>query len=161
MSASDHSDKKAVPKKGVKKSGKPVKAYVKLQVPAGQAAPGQALGPALGQHGLNMAEFCKAFNEATKDQTPGVPIPVIIAAYADRTFTFTTKTPPASYLLRQAAKQDKGAKEPGREVKATVSRSKVRAIAEQKMEDLNAYDLDQAEKIIAGSARSMGFEVAD
>ena len=144
-----------------KKSSKPVKAYVKLQVPAGQAAPGQALGPALGQHGLNMAEFCKAFNEATKDHTQGVPIPVIITAYTDRTFTFITKTPPASYLLRQAAQQDKGAKEPGREVKATISRAKVRAIAEQKMDDLNAYDVEQAEKIIAGSARSMGFEVAD
>lgn len=141
-------------------SGKPVKAYVKLEVPAGQAAPGQALGPALGQHGLNMAEFCKAFNDATKNQTPGVPIPVIISAYQDRTFSFITKTPPASYLLRQAAKTDKGAKEPGREVKASVPRSKVREIAELKMKDLNAYDIEQAEKIIAGSARSMGFEVA-
>ena len=143
-----------------KASAKPVKAYVKLEVPAGQAAPGQALGPALGQHGLNMAEFCKAFNDATKDQTPGVPIPVIISAYKDRTFSFITKTPPASYLLRQAAKIDKGAKEPGREVKATIARNKVREIAQLKMKDLNAYDLDQAEKIIAGSARSMGLEVS-
>ena len=141
-------------------SSKPVKAFVKLEVPAGQAAPGQALGPALGQHGLNMAEFCKAFNDATKDQTPGVPIPVVISAYKDRTFSFITKTPPASYLLRQAAKIDKGAKEPGREVKATIARSKLREIAQLKMKDLNAYDLEQAEKIIAGSARSMGLEVS-
>ncbi len=147
--------------KPAKGKEKPVKAFVKLEVPAGQAAPGQALGPALGQHGLNMAQFCKEFNDATKNLTPGVPIPVVISAYNDRTFSFITKTPPASYLLRQAAKVDKGAKEPGREVKATIAKSKIRAIAEQKMQDLNAHSIEQAEKIIEGSARSMGFDVAN
>src|ERR671922_1911547 len=132
---------------------KKVVGYIKLQVPAGKANPSPPIGPALGQRGLNIMEFCKAFNAATQGLEPGMPIPVVITAYADRTFTFTTKTPPASYLLKKVAGLEKGNQTPGRATSGRVSRDQVRQIAEQKMKDLNANDLDAAMKMIAGSAR--------
>jgi large subunit ribosomal protein L11 len=140
---------------------KKIAGYVKLQVPAGKANPSPPIGPALGQRGLNIMEFCKAFNAATQGLEPGMPIPVVITAYADRTFTFTTKTPPASFLLKKAAGLDKGNQTPGRATSGKVSRSQLREIAEQKMKDLNANDLDAAVKMIEGSARSMGIEVGE
>jgi large subunit ribosomal protein L11 len=138
---------------------KKIAGYVKLQVPAGKANPSPPIGPALGQRGLNIMEFCKAFNAATQGLEPGMPIPVVITAYADRTFTFTTKTPPASYLLKKAAGLDKGNQTPGRATSGKVSVGQLREIAEQKMKDLNANDLDAAVRMIEGSARSMGIEV--
>jgi large subunit ribosomal protein L11 len=138
---------------------KKVAGFVKLQVPAGQANPSPPIGPALGQAGLNIMEFCKAFNAQTQSMEPGMPIPVVITAYADRTFSFITKTPPASYFLKKAAKLPKAANEPGREVVGSVTMAQVREIAEHKMIDLNAHDIDQACKMIVGSARSMGIEV--
>jgi large subunit ribosomal protein L11 len=140
---------------------KKIAGYVKLQVPAGKANPSPPIGPALGQRGLNIMEFCKAFNAATQGLEPGMPIPVVITAYADRTFTFTTKTPPASFLLKKAAGLDKGNQTPGRATSGKVSRGQLREIAEQKMKDLNANDLDAAVKMIEGSARSMGIEVVE
>jgi large subunit ribosomal protein L11 len=140
---------------------KKIAGYVKLQVPAGKANPSPPIGPALGQRGLNIMEFCKAFNAATQGLEPGMPIPVVITAYADRTFTFTTKTPPASYLLKKAAGLEKGNQTPGRATSGRVSAAKVREIAEQKMKDLNANDLDAAVRMIEGSARSMGLEVVE
>ena len=140
---------------------KKIAGYVKLQVPAGKANPSPPIGPALGQRGLNIMEFCKAFNAATQGLEPGMPIPVVITAYADRTFTFTTKTPPASYLLKKATGLEKGNQTPGRATSGKVSVSQVRQIAEQKMKDLNANDLDAAVRMIAGSARSMGLEVVE
>ncbi|MBT5753318.1 MAG: 50S ribosomal protein L11 [Rhodospirillaceae bacterium] len=138
---------------------KKVAGFVKLQVPAGQANPSPPIGPALGQAGLNIMEFCKAFNAETQNMEPGMPIPVVITAYADRTFSFITKTPPASYFLKKAAKLPKGASEPSREIVGKVTMAQVREIAEKKMVDLNAYDIEQASKMIMGSARSMGIEV--
>jgi len=138
---------------------KKIEGYIKLEIPAGQANPSPPVGPALGQRGLNIMEFCKAFNAATQNVEQGMPIPVIITAYADRTFSFISKTPPASYLLRKAARLDKGSGEPGREVAGRVTRAQVKEIAETKMPDLNANDIDAAMKIIEGSARSMGLEV--
>ena len=135
--------------------------YVKLQVPAGKANPSPPIGPALGQRGLNIMEFCKAFNAQTQNLEPGMPIPVVITAFADRTFTFTTKTPPASYLLKRAAGLDKGNATPGRAVAGQVTLAQVREIAQQKMQDLNANDLDAAVKMITGSATSMGLQVVD
>ena len=140
---------------------KKIVGYVKLQVPAGKANPSPPIGPALGQRGLNIMEFCKAFNASTQNLEPGMPIPVVITAYADRTFTFTTKTPPASYLLKRAAGLAKGNATPGRATSGKVTREQVRQIAEQKMQDLNANDLDAAVKMIAGSATSMGLEVVE
>jgi large subunit ribosomal protein L11 len=140
---------------------KKITGYIKLQVPAGKANPSPPIGPALGQRGLNIMEFCKAFNAATQGLEPGMPIPVVITAFADRTFTFTTKTPPASYLLKKAAGLDKGSQTPGRATSGKVSASQVREIAQQKMKDLNANDLDAAVRMIAGSARSMGLEVVE
>ena len=140
---------------------KKIAGYVKLQVPAGKANPSPPIGPALGQRGLNIMEFCKAFNAATQGLEPGMPIPVVITAYADRTFTFTTKTPPASFLLKKAAGLEKGNQTPGRATSGRISRNQVREIAEQKMKDLNANDLDAAVKMIEGSARSMGIEVVE
>ncbi len=139
---------------------KKVIASVKLQVKGGQANPSPPIGPALGQHGVNIAEFCKAFNARTQDQT-GTIIPVIITIYADRSFSFVTKTPPASVLLKQAAKIAKGSGEPNREKVGTVSRAQVEDIARQKFEDLNAYDLKAAVRIIEGTARSMGITVTE
>jgi large subunit ribosomal protein L11 len=139
---------------------KKIEGYIKLEIPAGKANPSPPVGPALGQRGLNIMEFCKAFNAATQNMEQGMPIPVIITAYGDRTFSFVTKTPPASFLLRKAATIQKGAKAPGRDgTVGKVTRAQVKEIAETKMEDLNANDIDAAMKIIEGSARSMGLEV--
>jgi large subunit ribosomal protein L11 len=138
---------------------KKIAGYIKLEIKAGQANPSPPVGPALGQRGLNIMEFCKSFNAATGNMEPGVPTPVIITAYSDRSFSFETKTPPASYYLRKAAKLDKGGSTPGREVVGRVTRAQLREIAETKMVDLNANDIDAAAKIIEGSARSMGLEV--
>ena len=141
---------------------KKIEGYVSLQVPAGQANPAPPVGPALGQKGLNIMEFCKAFNAKTQGMEPGTPIPVKITAYADRTFTFITKTPPASFYLKKAAKQKKGATSPSpTETVATVTEAQIKEIAELKMVDLNANDIDAAMKIIEGSARSMGVEVLE
>ena len=139
---------------------KKISGYIKLEIPAGQANPSPPVGPALGQAGLNIMEFCKSFNAHTQNVDQGTPIPVVITAYGDRSFSFITKTPPASFFLRKAAGLDKGANEPGREVVGTVTRAQLREIAETKMVDLNANDVEAAMKIIAGSARSMGLEVA-
>ena len=138
---------------------KKIDGYIKLEIPAGQANPSPPVGPALGQRGLNIMEFCKAFNAATQNLEPGMPIPVIITAYSDRSFSFETKTAPASYFLKRAARLEKGSGEPGKETIARVTMDQVRKIAEAKMVDLNANDIDAAAKIIAGSARSMGIEV--
>ena len=140
---------------------KKISGYIKLQVPAGQATPQPPIGPVLGQRGLNIMEFCKAFNAATQAQEQGMPIPTIITVYADKSFSFTMKTPPASFLLRRAAGLDKGSQTPGRETAGQVTRAQLREIAETKMEDLNANDLDAAVAMLAGSARSMGFEVTE
>jgi large subunit ribosomal protein L11 len=139
---------------------KKIIANVKLQVKGAQANPSPPIGPALGQHGVNIAEFCKAFNAKTQDQA-GTVIPVVITIYADRSFSFITKTPPAAVLLKQAAKIAKGSSEPNKEKVGQVSRSQVEEIAKQKFEDLNAYDVEHAARIIAGTARSMGITVAD
>ncbi len=138
---------------------KKVAGYVKLQVPAGQANPSPPIGPALGQAGLNIMEFCKAFNAETQSLEPGMPIPVVITAYQDRTFSFITKTPPASFFLKKAAKVKKGSGVPNRNKVGKVTMAQVREIAELKMKDLNAHDIDAAAQMIAGSARSMGIEV--
>ncbi|MGF1476717.1 MAG: 50S ribosomal protein L11 [Geminicoccaceae bacterium] len=140
---------------------KKIAGYIKLQVPAGKANPSPPIGPALGQRGLNIMEFCKAFNAATQGMEPGMPIPTIITAYQDRTFTFITKTPPASYFLKKAAKLSKGGSTPGRSTAGKVTKDQCREIAEQKMVDLNANDVDAATQMIIGSARSMGFEVVE
>ena len=137
---------------------KKVLTTIKLQAPGGQASPAPPVGPALGQHGVNIMEFCKAFNAQTQDQN-GRIIPVEITVFEDRSFTFITKTPPAAVLIKEAAGIDKGSGEPNREKVAKISPDQVRQIAETKMEDLNANDLDQASKIIEGTARSMGVEV--
>ena len=140
---------------------KKITGFIKLQVPAGQANPSPPIGPALGQRGVNIMEFCKTFNAQTQNVEPGTPLPTVITVYADRSFSFITKTAPASFYLKRAAGLDKGGATPGREVVGTVTRAQCREIAETKMVDLNAADLDQATKIIAGSARSMGLEVRD
>ena len=140
---------------------KKIAGYIKLQVPAGQANPSPPIGPALGQRGVNIQEFCKSFNAATQKIEPGSPIPTVITVYADRSFTFEMKTPPASYLLKKAAKTKSGSKEPGRVVAGKVTQDQLREIAEAKMQDLNANSVEQAMKIIAGSARSMGLEVQE
>ena len=132
--------------------------FIKLQIPAGQANPAPPVGPALGQHGVNIMEFCKAFNAATQDQ-PGMIIPVEITVFADRCFTFITKTPPAAVLLKKAAKIDKGSAEPNRDKVGKVSENDLKNIAEIKMQDLNAYTIEQAMEMIRGRARSMGLEV--
>ena len=140
---------------------KKIDGYIKLQVPAGIANPSPPIGPALGQRGVNIMEFCKAFNAATDSLEKGSPIPTTITVYADRSFTFTTKTPPASFLIKKAAKLKKGSSEPGKESAGTIKRSALAEIAETKMKDLNANDIEQATKIIEGSARSMGLEVVE
>ena len=140
---------------------KKVAGYIKLEIAAGQANPSPPVGPALGQRGLNIMEFCKAFNAATQNMEQGTPTPVIITAYADRSFSFETRTPPAAYFLRKAAKVQKGSQAPGKDVAGQVTMAQVREIAEAKMADLNANDIDAAAKIIAGSARSMGLEVVE
>ena len=140
---------------------KKIDGYIKLQVPAGKANPSPPIGPALGQRGLNIMAFCKTFNAETQDMEPGMPIPVVITVYADRSFSFVSKTPPASYFIKKAARLEKGSAEPGREPVATVTMAQIREIAEQKMVDLNAGDIDAACRILAGSARSMGVEVTE
>ncbi|HAU68954.1 MAG: 50S ribosomal protein L11 [Arenicella sp.] len=138
---------------------KKVDALIKLQVPAGAANPSPPVGPALGQHGVNIMEFCKAFNAATGEMEKGLPIPVVITVYSDKSFTYIMKTPPASVLLKKAAGVAKGSGVPHLEKVGSVTRAQLEEIATAKMADLNAYDLDQAVKIIAGSARSMGLDV--
>ncbi len=138
---------------------KKVMGQIKLQVPAGAANPSPPIGPALGQRGLNIMEFCKTFNARTQEFEKNMPIPVIITYYQDKSFTLEMKTPPASFLLKKAAKIDGGSKKPGLEMKGSVTQADLRKIAEMKMKDLNANDVDAAMKIIAGSARSMGLEV--
>jgi len=140
---------------------KKIAAIVRLQIPAGQATPAPPVGPALGQHGVNISEFIKAFNDATRKETPGMLIPVVLTVYTDRKFTFVTKSPPASVLLKQAAGLAKGSGEPNRAKVGVVSRKAVREIAERKMKDLNAADLAGAEKIVEGTARSMGLTVEE
>ena len=140
---------------------KKITGYIKLQVPAGAANPSPPIGPALGQRGVNIMEFCKAFNAATQDIEKSAPVPTVITVYADRSFSFVTKTPPASFLLKKAAKLKSGSKEPGKVSAGTIARSKLSEIAEMKMKDLNANDVKQATKIIEGSARSMGLEVVE
>ena len=138
---------------------KKVEAYIKLQVPAGQANPSPPVGPALGQHGVNIMEFCKAFNAQTQNMEPGMPIPVVITVYADKSFTYITKTPPASVLLRKAAGISKGSGEPNLNKVGKVNRAQLEDIVNQKMPDLTAADMDAAVRTIAGSARSAGIEV--
>ena len=138
---------------------KKIEAYVKLQVPAGQANPSPPVGPALGQHGLNIMEFCKAFNAETQQMEPGLPVPVVITVYTDKSFTFIKKTPPASVLLRKAAGIAKGSPEPHINKVGTVTRAQLEEIATQKMEDLTAADMAAAVRTIAGSARSAGINV--
>jgi large subunit ribosomal protein L11 len=140
---------------------KKVQAFIKLQVAAGQANPSPPVGPALGQHGVNIMEFCKAFNAQSQSIEPGLPIPVVITVYNDRSFTFITKTPPASVLLKKALGLKSGSAVPNRDKVGTVTRAQLEEIAQTKMPDLNASDLDSAVLIIAGTARSMGIDVAE
>ena len=138
---------------------KKIQGYIKLQVPAGAANPSPPIGPALGQAGLNIMEFCKAFNAATQEQDKGIPIPTVITVFVDKSFSFETKTPPASYYIKKAAKLDKGAKTTGSEVVGAVTRKQLEEIAEIKMADMNANDIDSAVNTLSGSARSMGIQV--
>ncbi len=140
---------------------KKIEGFIKLQIPAGQANPSPPVGPALGQRGLNIMEFCKAFNAQTQNMEPGTPIPVMITAYSDRSFSFTMKLPPVSHFLKKAAGIDKGCSMPGREMKGQVNMKQVREIAGKKMADLNAIDLEGATRTVLGSARSMGMEVVE
>ena len=138
---------------------KKIENYIKLQVPANEANPSPPVGPALGQHGLNIMEFCKAFNAQTQEMEKGMPLPVVITVYADKSFTFEIKTPPASVLLKKAAGVNKGSGTPNSDKVGKVTRAQLEEIAETKMKDLNANDMDAAVRIIAGSARSMGLDV--
>jgi large subunit ribosomal protein L11 len=139
---------------------KKITGYIKLQIPAGKANPSPPVGPALGQKGVNIMEFCKQFNARTSDKD-GLIIPVVITVFSDKSFTFITKTPPAAVLLKRAAKVEKGSAEPNRNKVAKVSRNQVKEIAQLKMPDLNAFDIDHAESMVAGTARSMGITVED
>jgi large subunit ribosomal protein L11 len=138
---------------------KKITGYLKLQVAAGSATPSPPIGPALGQRGLNIMEFCKAFNARTAEQEKGAPTPVVITIYADKSFTFETRLPPVTYLIKKAVNLKSGSKLPGKESAGTISQAQIREIAEKKMKDLNAYNVDQAMTMIAGSARSMGLQV--
>ncbi len=140
---------------------KKITGYIKLQVGAGKANPSPPIGPALGQRGLNIMEFCKAFNAQTQGVEPGTPLPVVITVYADRTFSFVTKTPPNTFFLKKAAELKKGSQTPGRGTVGKVTMAQVREIAEVKMKDLNAHSLEAACQMIIGSARSMGLEVVE
>lgn len=141
---------------------KKIEGYIKLQIPAGKANPSPPVGPALGQRGLNIMQFCKEFNAATQQLEAGMPIPVVITAFSDRSFSFVTKTPPASYFLKKAAKIDKGSKTTGiGAFVGKVTMTQCREIAKQKMADLNAHDIDAAAEMIRGSARSMGLQVVE
>ena len=139
---------------------KEISGYVKLQIKGGQANPAPPVGPALGQRGINIMDFCKAFNEKTKNFM-GKPVPVVITVYKDKKFDFIVKSPPASYFIKEAIKLKSGSKEPGRNIVASITKKQLKEIAKQKMADLNAHDIDEASKIIAGSARSMGIEVKE
>jgi large subunit ribosomal protein L11 len=154
VSAGDREKKEAI-------MAKKISGYIKLQVPAGNATPSPPLGPALGQRGVNIMEFCKAFNASTGDLEKGTPTSVIITVFADKSFTYVTKTPPASYLIKKAANLKSGSKEPGKSSAGKIARSKLAEIAEIKMKDLNANSIEQATKIIEGSARSMGLDVVE
>ena len=140
---------------------KKITGYIKLQVPAGKANPSPPIGPALGQRGVNIMEFCKAFNAQTGSEEPGTPLPTVITVYADRSFSFETKTPPATYFLKKAAKLQSGSKEPGKISAGTVKRSQLAEIAQAKMKDLNANNIEAATRIIEGSARAMGLQVVE
>ena len=140
---------------------KKISGYIKLQVAAGAANPSPPIGPALGQRGVNIMEFCKAFNAATQELEKGMPIPTIITVYSDRSFSFVTKTPPATFLIKKAVGIKSGSKTPGKEVAGKITRAQLADIAQAKMADLNANDIEQATKIIEGSARSMGLEVVE
>ena len=140
---------------------KKITGYIKLEVPAGAATPSPPIGPALGQRGVNIMEFCKGFNAATGDVEKGTPLPTVITVYADRSFSFVTKTPPATFLIKKAAGLKSGSKEPGKVVAGKIKRSQLSEIAQVKMKDLNANDIDAATKIIEGSARAMGLEVVE
>ncbi len=140
---------------------KKIKGYIKLQVPAGKANPSPPIGPALGQHGVNIMEFCKRFNADTEKLESGMPLPVVITVFEDKSFSFITKTPPATYLIKKAANVQKGSMTPGKAVAGSIKKSACRKIAETKIKDLNATDLDQAMKMIEGSARSMGLTVVE
>ena len=140
---------------------KKIEGYIKLQVPAGQANPSPPIGPALGQRGLSIMEFCKQFNAKSKDMEQGAPIPVKITVYSDRSFSFEMRTPPASHLIKKAAGVGGGSKEPGRTSAGTITMAQVREVAKQKMKDLNTDNLEAAVKTIAGSARSMGLQVVE
>ena len=139
---------------------KEISGFIKLQIKGGQANPAPPVGPALGQRGINIMEFCKAFNEKTKDFM-GKPVPVVITVYKDKKFDFIIKSPPASHFIKEAAKLKGGSKEPGRNIVASITKKQAEDIAKKKMKDLNAHDLEQATKIIMGSARSMGIEVKE
>jgi len=140
---------------------KKITGYVKLQVPAGQANPSPPIGPALGQQGLNIMEFCKTFNARTKDLEQGSPIPTVITVFNDRSFTFETKTPPASHFIKKAAKIEKGSGDTGRTFVGTIKMSQIKEIAQMKMVDLNAHDIDAACRMLVGTARSMGVQVTE
>jgi large subunit ribosomal protein L11 len=140
---------------------KKITGYIKLQVPAGAANPSPPIGPALGQRGVNIMEFCKAFNAQTADMEKGSPLPTVITVYADRSFSFETKTPPATFLIKKALNLKSGSKEPGKTSAGTIKSSQLAEIAQAKMKDLNANDIDAATKIIEGSARAMGLQVVE
>ena len=140
---------------------KKIEGYIKLQVPAGKATPTPPIGPALGQRGLNIMEFCKAFNAKTQEFEPGMPVPVVITAYSDRSFTFVMKTPPNTYFLKRAAGLSKGSQTPGKNTAGKVTMAQIREIAQKKMVDLNANDIEAASQMIIGSARSMGLQVVE
>ena len=140
---------------------KKIEGYIKLQVPAGDAKPSPPIGPALGQRGVNIMEFCKQFNAATQELDKGTPLPTVITVYADRSFSFVTKTPPATFFIKKAVNLKSGSKEPGKVSAGTIKRSQLAEIAQLKMADLNANDIEQATKIIEGSARSMGLQVVE
>ena len=140
---------------------KQIDGYLKLQIPAGQANPAPPVGPAIGQRGLNIMEFCRAFNAKTQKEKPGLPIPCVVTVYKDKTFQIKVKKPPASYFLKEAANLTKSSRNPGREIICQIPMSTIREIAEKKMDDLNTNDIDQAAKIIAGTARSMGYKVVE
>lgn len=140
---------------------KRIEGYIKLQVPAGKANPSPPIGPALGQRGLNIMEFCKAFNAKTQELEPGMPIPVVITAYSDRSFSFVTKTPPVSYFIKKAAGLPKGSQTPGKGTVGKITKGQIKEIAQKKMVDLNATTVDAAMQMIIGSARSMGLEVVE
>tara|TARA_B100000029_G_scaffold54746_1_gene49673 strand:- start:3652 stop:4224 length:573 start_codon:yes stop_codon:yes gene_type:complete len=140
---------------------KEIDGLLKLQIPAGQANPAPPVGPAIGQRGLNIMEFCKAFNNKTKNEKPGMPIPCVVTVFKDKTFQIKVKKPPASHFLKEAANLKKSSRNPGREIICQIPMSIIKEIAEKKMDDLNANNIDQAAKIIAGTARSMGYKVVD